>query len=235
MLLPRRHTAQPHLRKMLAPDLIRAEETSLSYIDPNFFSHNVQARIIVRNGATKIDVAGSNDCTDWIMDCEAVLVPRTDQGSLFKGFATMGDESRTAFMEFIKSFPAPYDFGGHSAGCAVALQWASWMDDAGLKPRFVQLLAAPMLYDTEGAAIYRARNIPTLRIAMPHDPIPTLPGASRGGCYESDTLVLDTDGNTYDTQQVDSEMNMIGLIAQAKMWHPDGNYLRGIRCYLKAG
>ncbi len=220
----------------LRPDLLLAESAVMGYEDPNFFVRNVQARIIIRNGITYISPAGSNDYLDWLQDFYARLVARDGEGHIFKGFGDMTDGTREPFLKFISSFPGPWRFGAHSAGCVLALRWALWMSQIGMKADFVQLLAAPTLWDAEGAAAYQKHAIPTLRVAMLHDPVPTLPGIHRGGAYESETLVLDRDGVEYAAQDVCSDWNAIGLVAEIAKHHGAGpNYVRGIRCKLNAG
>lgn len=219
----------------MLPSLRLCEAAALAYIDPNLFAGNVSARIMVDENVTTIAIAGSNDSKDWLEDFESVLVTREGRGKLFNGFADMGDECKDSFLKTIKSYPEPYELVAHSAGCPVACQIAAWMAEEGIKPQFVQLLAAPQAGDSEWAAYYRSKEIPTLRVAMVHDPVPSLPGAHRGGCYESDTLVLDNNGATYDCQDIDSEFNLIGIISQAAHSHGIGNYVRGVRCFLKAG
>ena len=111
---------------MLIPSLELAEAACLAYDDANLFASNVQARILNRNGATQIAIAGSNDAKDWVQDFEATLVARNGgKYKLFKGFAEMGDESSDEFLAYVKSFPDPFEFSAHSAGCAAALEWAS--------------------------------------------------------------------------------------------------------------
>lgn len=219
----------------MLPSLRLCEAAALAYVDPNLFAGNVSARIMVDDSVTTIAIAGSNDSKDWLQDFEAVLVTREGRGKLFNGFADQGDIAHAPFLKQIMSYPEPYIFTAHSDGCVIALQLAAWMAEEGIKPQFVQLLAAPQVGDSEWAAYYRSKEIPTLRVAMIHDPVPSLPGAHRGGCYESDTLVLDNNGATYDCQDIDSELNLIGFISQAAHSHGIGNYVRGVRCYLKSG
>jgi len=218
----------------LQPSLELAEAACLAYDDPNFFASNIQARILRRNGVTIIAPAGSNDTHDWVQNFEAILVQR-GHGRTFKGFAEMGDISRESFLAYIKSFPGPWEFGAHSAGCAVALQWALWMAEAGMVPSRVQLLAAPTIWDAAGAAYYQTFNIPTLRIAMYQDPIAALPGLERGGAYESPMLILDPDGHEREKQDLPANWNVIELAMDAAKCHPMPHYLRGIRCFLQAG
>lgn len=219
----------------MLPRLDLCESAALSYIDPNFFSSNACARILVRNGVTQIAVAGSNDCKDWIEDLDAILVERQGRGRIFKGFAEMADQSKMAFLQRIMSYPGPYEFVGHSAGCVLALQWAAWLAELGREVKEVQLFASPTVGDSGWVEYYQKFNIPTLRIAMLHDPVPSLPGIKHGGAYECETLVLDQEGVSYEAQDIDSELNLVGLIAQVEENHPLSNYLRGLRCYLKAG
>lgn len=220
---------------MLTPRLDLAEAASLAYDDPNFFASNIQARILVRNGVTQIAIAGSNDAKDWFQDFQAVLVERAGRGKLFEGFATMGDESKAAFLQRIISYPAPYEFSAHSAGCAVALQWAAWLAELKRDVGMVQILAAPTVGNAQWAEYYKAFNIPTLRIGTLHDPVAALPGETLGGVYECEMLVLDQDGHSYSKQDLVPNIRIVEVAEQVKQNHPIGNYLRGIRCYLQAG
>ena len=215
------------------PDLILSEQTALTYEDPNFYSHNVQLRVLVRDGVTRIGIAGSNDPKDWMQDFEAFMVSRT-HGKIFKGFADMTEPAKYAFLAYIKSFPPPYEIGSHSAGGPVALQFARWMAEVGQKPRKVQLLACPVLWDRDGSEYYQSFQIPTLRIANYHDPIASLPGL--GGVKESPELVLDSDGVERECQDIPEEWRVAEVALEVAKYHGVGpNYVRAVRGFTRAG
>lgn len=202
-----------------------AELAALSYIDPNFYAGNVQARILIRHGVTYICPAGSNDGKDWIQDLCSCLVPRDGRGMIFDGFADMADQTKRPFLDFIKSFPAPYEICGHSAGVPLGAQWACWMAEIGMKPRFAQFIAGPCVGGADWVKYYRSFDIPTVRVGLFRDPVADA-YKDRGGVTECPTLWLDTDGAVCVREE-----RLAGIFTQ----HPMNHYLRSIRGYTKAG
>ena len=217
------------------PDLELAEQVALSYVDGNWFHGNIQARIMVRNGRTMVATAGSNDKKDWLQDFQAFLVER-HYGKIFHGWADMAEPTKDAFLATIKTYPPPYDLGGHSAGGPVTLLWALWMAEIGLTPRRVQLLACPLVWNEPGARYYQSFHIPTLRIANYHDPVAALPGVGLGGYYESPQLVLDSDGIERECQDIPEKWQIAQEAYDVMKYHGAGaNYVRPLRIYTQSG